>query len=97
MHVRDASVVWVVSTEAVALRADEALVLPCVETKVPLAGLASGGARQMGAARGCGVHACPPSIVGERTKRSMARPPFALQVHLTTVKCRATTVASRHT
>src|SRR6266702_8074120 len=37
-----------------------------------------------------GVHDCPRSIVGERTKRSMSGPPLCLQVPLTTVACGAT-------
>src|SRR5712691_3437968 len=42
----------------VALRAEKALVLARVDAKVALAGLSSGGARHIGAACRCGVHAC---------------------------------------
>src|SRR5712671_2580186 len=37
---------------------------------------------------------CPPSRVGERTKRSMPGPPFSLQANHTTVKCGATELFS---
>src|SRR6266446_1435344 len=74
----------------VARRADEALVLTRVDTNVALAGLSSGWARQIRAECRCGVHACPPSSVEERTKRSMSGPPFSLQADHTTVKCGAT-------
>jgi len=42
----------------VALRAEKALVLARVDANVALAGLSSGGARYIGAACRCGVHAC---------------------------------------
>jgi hypothetical protein len=61
-----------------------------MEANIPLAGLASGGTRHIGAECRCGVHACPPSSVGERTERSMAGPPLVSQGHLTTVSCGAT-------
>ena len=41
-----------------ALRTDKALVLARVDANVALAGLASGGARHIGANCCCGVHAC---------------------------------------
>src|SRR6266480_4924875 len=71
--------------------ADEALLLLRMDTDIALACLASGRAMLIGAECRRGVHACPPSSVGERTKRSMSGPPFALQVHLPTVACGATT------
>jgi hypothetical protein len=74
----------------VALRADEALVLTRMEANSALASLSSSGTRSIGAECRSGVHACPPSSVGERTKRSMAGPPFALQGHRTTVQRGAT-------
>jgi hypothetical protein len=46
------------------LRADEASVLARMDANIPLAGLTSGGTRR---ACRCGVHACPPRSVGERT------------------------------
>ena len=49
------------------LRADEAPVLPRMDANITLAGLASGGTRHIGAECRCGVHACPPRSVGERT------------------------------
>src|SRR5256714_8639020 len=61
-----------------------------MDTDIALACLASGRAMLIGAECRRGVHACPPSSVGERTKRSMSGPPFALQVHLPTVACGAT-------
>src|SRR5262249_7989319 len=61
-----------------------ALLLTRVDADVALAALASGRTRQVRAECCCGVHTCPPSSVGEPTKRSMFGPPFALQVHLTT-------------
>src|SRR2546430_4865241 len=70
--------------------ADEALLLLRMDTDIALACLASGRAMLIGAECRRGVHACPPSSVGERTKRSMSGPPFALQVHLPTVACGAT-------
>src|SRR4030095_3263750 len=39
---------------------------------------------------------CPPSHVGERTKRSMPGPLFSLQANHTTVKCGATTRGMSH-
>src|SRR5215475_12999613 len=78
-------------TEGLVTRmADEALLLLRMDTDVALARLASGRAVLIGAECRGGVHACPPSNVGERTKRSMSGPPFALQVHLPTVACGAT-------
>ena len=68
-----------------ALRADEAFVLARMDANIALAALASGRTRRIRAECGGGVHACPPSSVGERTKRSMAGPPFSLQVRYTTV------------
>ena len=70
--------------------ADKALLLLRMDTNIALARLASGRAVLIGAECRCGVHACPPSSVGERTTRSMSGPPFALQVHLPTVACGAT-------
>src|SRR5207249_1783361 len=70
--------------------ADEALLLLRMDTDIALACLASDRAMLIGAECRRGVHACPPSSVGERTKRSMSGPPFALQVHLPTVACGAT-------
>ena len=75
----------------VALRADEALVLARVDANVPLASLSSGGARQIGAACGCGVHDDPPGVAWQHARRSMSGPLFSLQVSLTTVKWRAPT------
>ena len=49
------------------LRADEAPVLARMDANIPPADLASGGTRHIGAECRGGVHACPPSIVGERT------------------------------
>jgi hypothetical protein len=49
------------------LRADEAPVLARREAQIPLAGVASGGTRPLGAAWRWGVHAGPPRSVGERT------------------------------
>jgi hypothetical protein len=57
-----------------------------MDANIALASLPSSGTRSIGAECRSGVHACPPSSVGERTKRSMAGPPFALQGHLTTVQ-----------
>jgi hypothetical protein len=71
-------------------RADEAPVLTRMDANRALAALASGWIRQVGAAYGGGVHAGPPSIVGERTKRSMSGPSCALQEYLTTVTRGAT-------
>jgi hypothetical protein len=73
-----------------ALRAAEALVLPPMEANIALASLPSSGTRSLGAACRSGVYACPPSSVGECTKRSRAGPPFAFQGHLTTVQRGAT-------
>src|SRR5256714_11492186 len=61
-----------------------------MDTDIALACLASGRAMLIGAECRRGVHACPRSSVGERTKRSMSGRPFALQVHLPTVACGAT-------
>src|SRR5262245_32995811 len=78
-------------TEGLVTRmADEALLLLRMDTDVALARLASGRAVLIGAECRGGGHACPPSNGGERTKRSMSGPPFALQVHLPTVACGAT-------
>jgi len=49
------------------LRADEAPVLARMDTNIPLASLASGGTCHIGTECRCGVHACPPRSVGERT------------------------------
>jgi hypothetical protein len=73
--------------------AEKAPVLTRMHANSALAGLASGGTRQIGAECRCGVHACPLSRVGERTQRSMAGPPFGSQGHLTTVQWRATSSA----
>jgi hypothetical protein len=67
------------------LRTDEAPVLTRMNANIALADLASGWTCQIRAACRCGVHACPPSSVGERPKRSMCDPPFILQANLTTV------------
>ena len=72
------------------LRADEAPGLARMAANITLTDVASGWTRQVGAACGGGVHDCPPSIVGECTKRSMSGPPFALQEYLTTVPWGAT-------
>src|SRR5215510_5559083 len=67
-----------------ALRTEKAPILARMDTNIPLAGLASGGTRRIGAECRCGVHAWPPSSVGERTQRSMAGPSLVSQGHLTT-------------
>ena len=73
-----------------ALGAEEAPVLARVHANIPLTDLASSRTCQVGAECRGGVHDCPRSIVGERTKRSMSGPPLCLQVPLTTVACGAT-------
>src|SRR6266404_730222 len=71
----------------VALRTHAALVLTRVDVNVTLACLSSGGARQIGAECGCGVHEASPllALLGSMPRRSMSGPPFSLQLHLTTV------------
>jgi len=54
-------------------------------TQLALACVAAGGARQSGAECRCGVHDCPPGVVGEHAWRSMSGPPFSLQASFTTV------------
>jgi hypothetical protein len=56
-----------------------------MDANIALASLPSSGTCSIGAECRGGVHACPPRSVGERTKRSMVGPPFALQGYLTTV------------
>jgi len=72
------------------LRAEEASVLTRMETNIALTDVASGWTCPVGAACRCGVHDCPPSSVGEPTKRSMSGPPFAWQAYLSTLKWGAT-------
>jgi hypothetical protein len=60
-----------------ARRAEEPLVLARVEAHIALAGLASGGALQIGAEYDGGVHDSPPGFAWEHTKRSMSDPPFS--------------------
>jgi len=57
--------------------AEEALLLLHMDTDIALARVTSGRAVLIGAECRRGVHAYPPSSVGERTKRSMSGPPFA--------------------
>ena len=61
------------------LATDEPLLLARMDTNIALARLASGRAVSIGAEWRCGVHACPPRSVGQRTKRSMTGPLFTLQ------------------
>src|SRR5882724_407940 len=76
----------------VALGAHEALLLTRVDANVALAYLSSGGAGQIRAECGCGVHEDSPllALLGSVPRRSMSGPPLLLQVRLTTVKCGAT-------
>jgi hypothetical protein len=61
----------------VALRAQEALVLTRVDTNVALACLASGGAHQIGAECGGGVHAfSSPGVAGEHAKKEYVWTPI---------------------
>ncbi len=78
-----------------ARRADEPLGLVRVDADVPLAYSPPRRAGPMRAAYGGGVHACPPGFAWKRAKRSMAGPPFAFQVNLTTVKCVVTRYCHR--
>jgi hypothetical protein len=69
----------------VTLVADAPLVLTRVDADIAPAALASGRTGQIGAECGGGVHDCPPRLTLTDAKRSMAGPPFSLQVHRTTV------------
>jgi hypothetical protein len=70
-----------------ALRAEEALVRARMEADISLACLSSGGARQRGAERACGVHEDSPllALLGSVPRRSMSGPPCSWQANLTTV------------
>ena len=68
-----------------ALRADEALVLARMDANIALAGLASGGTRQIGAECRCGVHDCPPWRWGTCQEEYVWTPVCYYKRHLTTV------------
>jgi len=55
---------------------DAPLFLLRMDTNSALAGVAAGRTGLLGADYRCGVHACPPSSVGERTQRRMSGPPL---------------------
>jgi len=64
----------------VALGAEEALVLARVDTNVALACLCSGGAVQIGAECGCGVHGCPPRSALTCGKEEYDWPPVFIAI-----------------
>ena len=66
-----------------ALRAEEPRVLARMDAHIALTGLSSGGARQVGAQYGSGVHRIPPSFAGKRSQKEYVGPPisFASQPH----------------
>src|SRR2546425_5047726 len=77
--------------------AEKPFLLAGMDADIPLACLSSGGARQIGAACGCGVHDESPrvALLESVPRRSMPEPPFSLQANLTTVKCGATCLLGR--
>ena len=76
----------------VTLRAQEAVVRAREEANVALTCLSSGGACQIGAECGYGVHDASPrlALLGSIPRRSMSGLPFSLQPYLTTVAWGAT-------
>src|SRR5215471_21350596 len=60
----------------VTLMAEEALLLPRMDTDMALADVASRMTVPLGAACGCGVHDGPPGCVWKQAKRSMFGPHF---------------------
>jgi hypothetical protein len=79
------------------LVANEPLLLPRMDTKIALADLASGMAVLIRAEYGCGVHDGSSWLCVENiATRSMSGPPFALQLHRTTIWCGATIIEEAH-